>query len=145
MQQFERYNLPLILIFLDFIWAFELITCQKLLKILEKDRIPLKFVQLLKAYYKGSVSWYWGYREETREFPVEFWFKQGCVLSLHWIWTWKCTVFSSSSSDWIEPSLGDLEYIDDIRIPLNLEKTQTMLDNVVTWGDHMGLKVSTGF
>ena len=43
-QQFERYNLPLILMFLDFIAAFDSVTRQKLWKILENDGMPLKFL-----------------------------------------------------------------------------------------------------
>ncbi|KAK2727481.1 hypothetical protein QYM36_008093, partial [Artemia franciscana] len=52
--QFERYDLPLILMFLDFIAAFDSVTRQKLWKILENDGMPLKFVELMKAYYDAS-------------------------------------------------------------------------------------------
>ncbi|KAK2711869.1 hypothetical protein QYM36_012857 [Artemia franciscana] len=55
-QQFEKYNLPLILIFLDFIAAFDSVTRQKLWKILEKDGMPLNFVELMKAYYDASMT-----------------------------------------------------------------------------------------
>ncbi|XP_065570346.1 uncharacterized protein LOC136033530 [Artemia franciscana] len=58
-QQFERYNLPLILMFLDFIAAFDSVTRQKLWKILENDGMPgmpLKFVELMKACYDASAS-----------------------------------------------------------------------------------------
>ncbi|KAK2718870.1 hypothetical protein QYM36_006022 [Artemia franciscana] len=80
-QQFERYNLPLILMFLDFIAAFDNVTRQKLWKILQNDGIPLKFVELMKAYYDASVSRVRIYGEETEEFLVEFGVKQGCILS----------------------------------------------------------------
>ncbi|KAK2715765.1 hypothetical protein QYM36_010367, partial [Artemia franciscana] len=43
-QQFERYNLPLILMFLDFIAAFDSVTRQKLWKILENDGMPLNIL-----------------------------------------------------------------------------------------------------
>ncbi|KAK2723759.1 uncharacterized protein LOC136033467 [Artemia franciscana] len=77
-QQFERYNLPLILIFLDFIAAFDSVTRQKLWKIPENDGMPLKF-ELMKAYYDASVSRVRAYGEETEEFLVEFGVKHGIV------------------------------------------------------------------
>ncbi|KAK2701261.1 hypothetical protein QYM36_020071 [Artemia franciscana] len=80
-QQFERYNLPLILMFLDFIAAFDFVTRQELWKILENDGMPLRFVELMKAYYDASVSRVRVYGEETEEFLVEFGVKQGCFLS----------------------------------------------------------------
>ena len=43
--------------------------------------MPLKFVELMKAYYDASVSRVRIYGEETEEFLVEFGVKQGCVLS----------------------------------------------------------------
>ncbi|KAK2709422.1 hypothetical protein QYM36_013177 [Artemia franciscana] len=42
--------------FLDFIAAFDSVTRQKLWKILENDGMPLKFVELMKAYCDASVS-----------------------------------------------------------------------------------------
>jgi hypothetical protein len=52
--------------------AYDSITVQKKWKILENDGLPLKFVYLLKAYYKGSVSRVRVYGEETEEFPVDW-------------------------------------------------------------------------
>jgi len=42
--------------FLDFIAAFNSVTCQKLWKILENGRMLLKYVELMKLYYDASVS-----------------------------------------------------------------------------------------
>ncbi|KAK2720734.1 hypothetical protein QYM36_004574 [Artemia franciscana] len=69
--QFERYKIPLILMFLDFIAAFDSVTQQKLWQILENDGMPLKFVELMKPYYDASVSRVRVYDEETKEFLVD--------------------------------------------------------------------------
>jgi len=80
--QFQRYSLPLILIFLDFVATFDSITHQKLLEIPENDGMLRKFVKLPKAYHDGSVSRVRVYGEKTEEFLVDFGVKQGCVLYL---------------------------------------------------------------
>ena len=67
--------------FLDFIAAFDSVTRKKFWEILENEGMPLRFVELMKAYYDVSVSRVRVYGEETEEFLVEFGVKQGCVLS----------------------------------------------------------------
>jgi hypothetical protein len=41
-------------------------------------------------------------------------------------------------------SLVDLEYADDVGVPSDPKKAQTILDDVVTWADYIGLKVRAG-
>ena len=124
-QQFERYNLPLILMFLDFIAAFDSVIRQKLWKILENDGMPLKFVELMKAL------------------------KQGCVLSptlFNYCIDW---VLENSLSSYPGAQVGqnlsltDLDYADDVGLLSDPIEAQNMLDSVVTWADLIGLKVST--
>ena len=148
-QQFERYNLPLILMFLDFIAAFDSVTRQKLWKILENDGMPLKFVELMKAYYDASVSRVRVYGEETEEFLVEFGVKQGCILSptlFNYCVDW---VLENALSSYPGVQIGqnlsltDLDYADDVGLLSDPVEAQNMLDNVVAWADLIGLKVST--
>ena len=93
---------------------------QSLWKILENDRMPLKFVEVLKAYYKGSLSRVRLYGEKTEEFPVEFGVKQGCVLyptlfnyCIGWVLE---NALSSHPGVQIGRNLsfGDVEYADDV-------------------------------
>ncbi|KAK2722447.1 hypothetical protein QYM36_002847 [Artemia franciscana] len=49
--------------------------------ILENDGMPLKFAELMKAYYEALLSRVRVYGEETEEFIVEVGVKQGRVLS----------------------------------------------------------------
>ncbi|KAK2704370.1 hypothetical protein QYM36_016683 [Artemia franciscana] len=123
-QQFKRYNLPRILIFVDSVSAFDSITRQALGKIFENDGMSLKFFELLKAYYKGSVGRVRVYREETKEFPVEFGVKQGCALPpnlcnyrIYWVLE---NALSSHPRVQIgqKHPLADLEYADDVANPL---------------------------
>ncbi|KAK2709579.1 hypothetical protein QYM36_013299 [Artemia franciscana] len=147
--QFERYNLPLILMFLDFIAAFDSVTRQKLWKILENDGMPLKFVELMKAYYDASVSRVIIYGEETEEFLVEFGVKQGFVLSptlfnycIDWVLENALSAYPGAQVGQ-NLSLNDLDYADDVGLLSDPVEAQNMLDSVVVWADLIGLKVST--
>ncbi|KAK2713822.1 hypothetical protein QYM36_009640 [Artemia franciscana] len=148
-QQFERYNLPLILMFLDLIAAFDSVTRQKLWKILENDGMPLKFVDLMKAYYDASLSRVRVYGEETEEFLVEFGPKQGCVLSPTLFYFCIDWVLENALSSYPRAQIGqnlsltDLDYADDVGLLSDPVEAQNMLDNVVAWANLIGLKVST--
>ncbi|KAK2701591.1 hypothetical protein QYM36_019768, partial [Artemia franciscana] len=148
-QQFERYNLPLILMFLDFIAAFDSVTRQKLWKILENDGMPLKLVELMKAYYDASVSRVRIYGEETEEFLVEFGVKQGCFLSptlfnycIDWVLENALSSYPGAQVGQ-NLSLTDLDYADDVGLLSDPVEAQNMLDSVVAWAVLIGLKVST--
>ncbi|KAK2716006.1 hypothetical protein QYM36_010540 [Artemia franciscana] len=148
-QQFERYNLPLILMFLDFIAAFDSLTHQKLWKILENDGMPLKFVELMKACYDVSVSRVRVYGEETEEFLVEVGVKQGCVLSPTLFNYCIGCVLENALSSYPGALIGQnlsltgLDYADDVGLLSYPVEAQNMLDSVVAWADLIGLKVST--
>ena len=148
-QQFDKYNLPLILMFLDFIAAFNSVTRRKLWKILENDGMPLKFVELMKAYYDASVSRVRVYGEETEEFLLEFGVKQGCVLSPTLFNYWIDCVLENAQSSYPGAQIGqnlsltDLDYADDVGLLSDPVEAQNMLDSVVAWADLIGLKVST--
>ena len=110
----------------------------------------LKYVELLKVYYKGSVSQVRVYEEETEAFPAEFWVNNGYVLSLTLFNYCIDLVLENALSSHpgvqigLNLSLGDYEYAYDVAIFSDPEKAQIMLDGVVTWAYHVGLKVSTG-
>ena len=82
-QQFQRYNLPLALIFLDYTATFDPVTRQILWKILEINSMPVKRTvkELIQAYYSEPTSLIRIYGKETEKFLVESGVKQGCVLS----------------------------------------------------------------
>ncbi|KAK2714738.1 hypothetical protein QYM36_009080 [Artemia franciscana] len=80
-QHFQRYNLPLALIFLEDTAALNSVTHHKPWKTLEINETPVKFIELNQAYYSESTSRIRIYGKEPEEFLVESTVKKGCVLS----------------------------------------------------------------
>ena len=128
-QQFQRYNPPLVLIFLDKTAAFDSVTRHKLWKILEIDGMPVKFIELIQAYYSESTSRIRTHGEETEEFLVESGMKQGCALS---------PILFNYCLDWLlENALmqhngcTDLDYANDVGLLSDAEDTQKILDDII--------------
>ncbi|KAK2720712.1 hypothetical protein QYM36_004561 [Artemia franciscana] len=74
MQQYKRYNLPLISIFIDYVAAFNSVEWETLCKILLEDGMLQEFVDILEAYYQGcaSASRVRVYVEDSSLFDVEW-------------------------------------------------------------------------
>ncbi|KAK2712736.1 hypothetical protein QYM36_011433 [Artemia franciscana] len=111
-QHFQRYNLPLALIFLEDTAALDSVTHHKLWKTLEINETPVKFIELIQAYYSESTSRIRIYGKEPEEFLVE------------------------------STSLIDIDYADDVEILSDPEHDQKMLDDIVEWSNLIRLKVS---
>ena len=135
--------------FLDFIAAFDSVTRKRFWEILENEGMPLKFVELMKAYYDVSVSRVRVYGEETEEFLVELGVKQGCVLyptlfnyCVDWVLE---NALSSYPEVLIEQNLAltDLNYGDDVGLLSNPVEAQNMIDSVVALAHLISLKFST--
>ena len=78
-QQCERYNLPIINISLDFVAVFDSVTRENLWQIVMEDGMPVKFIELLKAYYEHCKLPVRVLGEETEPFIVKSSVKQGCL------------------------------------------------------------------
>ena len=81
MQQCERYNLPLINIFINYVAAFDSVERKTLWKILLEDGMPWEFVYILEACYQECASRITVSNEECSVFDVDRRIKQGSILS----------------------------------------------------------------
>ena len=150
LQQCERYKLPIINMFLDFVAAFDSVTRQNLWRIMLEDGMPVEFIELLKAYYKHCKSTVRVLGEETEPFNVESGVKQGCILSpvlfnycIDWI-----LESALSSFDGVVMGLGinvsDLDYADDINaLAADPATAQAMLNEIAHFSQLLGMKINT--
>jgi hypothetical protein len=81
LQQCHRFDLPLILIFICFIAAFNSVERDMIWRILEGDGMSSNFLDLSKAYYEGMRVRLRAYGEESENFAVHSGVKQDYVLS----------------------------------------------------------------
>ncbi|KAK2725970.1 hypothetical protein QYM36_000445 [Artemia franciscana] len=127
-QGFQRYNSPLPLIFLNHTAAFDSVTRHKLWKILEIDGLPVKFIELIQAYYLKSTSRIRIYGEETEEFLVENWVLENAIMQ------------HNSAETRKNLALTDLDYADYVGLLSDLDHAQKMRDDIVKWSSLTGLK-----
>ncbi|KAK2708467.1 hypothetical protein QYM36_014169 [Artemia franciscana] len=149
-QQYERYNLPIINMFLDFVAAFDSVTCENLWRIMAEDGMPVEFVELLKASYKHCRSIIRVLGEENEPFSVESGVKQGCILSpvlfiycIDWILE---RAFPSFDGDVMGFGINvlDLDYADDIdAFAADPATAQAMLNEIAHFSQLLGMKIDT--
>ena len=149
LRQCERYNLPIINMFLDFVAAFDSVTCKNLWQIMVEDGMPVEFVELLKAYYEHRRSIVRVLGEETEPFRVESGVKQGCILSPVLINYCIDRILERalSSFDVIVMGLGinvsDLDYADDIdALAADPATAQATVNKIAHFSQLLGMKIN---
>ncbi|KAK2718096.1 hypothetical protein QYM36_006774 [Artemia franciscana] len=109
---------------------------------------PHNRLGMLKAFYEGSASQVPVYIGETKKFLVELGVKQGCILSptrFNYCVDWVLENALSSHKGFQigqNLSLEDIDQADDVGILSDPETAQTILGDLMTWADHIGLKVN---
>ena len=99
--------------------------------------MPVKFIELIQAYYSESTSRIRIHGEETEEFLFEIGVKQGCVLSpilfnycIHWVLE-NTLMQHNGTQIGNNLSFTDLDYADDVVLLSDPEHAQTMLDDII--------------
>ena len=144
-----KYQQSTIVCFVDFKAAFDSVHRGSLWEIMLADGVPLKLVNLVRAYYSLVKARVRVYGEETPEFLVETGVKQGCPLS---------PVLFNFVIDWVlERSIGDhpgvqltsntwitdLEYADDVVLLAdNVGDMQRVLNRLCENASLVGLQIN---
>ncbi|MDY6929965.1 MAG: reverse transcriptase family protein [Pseudomonadota bacterium] len=145
----SSYQQPTIICFIDFTAAFDSVHRTALWRLMELDGVPVKIINLLKAYYNQTRANVQVYGEVTETFPVRTGVRQGCVLSpilfnftIDWILR---NALSHAHGVELAPgkALTDLDYADDVALfTTNISEMQSIMDRVDQYASTIGMNIS---
>ena len=151
-EQSLEWNATLMLVFIDYMKAFDSIHQETLWKIMKLYGVPSKFIKLVRMFYtdvKCSVVSEGGL---TNWFDVKSGVKQGCVMSgflfllvVDWIMS-QAVKDNNTGIRWnMMEQLEDLDFADDIALlASNWNQLRRKLDRIKEYGDQTGLRINIG-
>jgi hypothetical protein len=145
----SRYQQPTVTCFIDFASAFDSLHRLSLWRILEADGLPLKLINLIKAYYINPGCRVLINGEKTDRFETKTGVRQGCPLSpvlFNFVIDWVLEKsLDGSEGVNISPQqrITDLDYADDIAILTNTyTEMQDVLNRIDNVSRSVGLRIN---
>ena len=145
----SKYQQPTSACFIDFKTAFDSVDRISLWQIMAADGVPIKLLNLIKAYYVSTTARVRAYGEESEGFNLSAGVRQGCPLSpmlfnyaIDWILERALPPYRGvqlSDDLWI----ADLEYADDV-VLLGAEPAslQPVLERIARYAADLGLSIN---
>ena len=81
MERYREQKKHLHIVFIDLEKAYDKVTRNVMWRALEKHKVPIKYITLIKNMYKDAMTFVWTCDGDTTDFPITIGLPQGSALS----------------------------------------------------------------